>query len=278
MRSAEQLAAMMSADGKPNPIQVRQTRFRISLVDDWHIPKGARVLEIGCGQGDTTEVLAEAVGPTGSVLAVDLADPSYGAPSTLGESSSRLLAGPLGSNIEFRFNFDVLSQNFSEDEFDFIVMAHCTWYFKDLETLRRTLQHIRPWAQRLCLSEWDLEPRALNQVAHLLAVIVQGQVETFKADSRANVRTPYSLLTLRELLTETGWNVESFATMDASEMDDGRWEVDQCLRSSLKEAEELDLSPKSLEWVRSLTETLTSLSESGETAALPASSIVARRR
>lgn len=39
---------------------------------------GESVLEIGCGQGDCTIVLAHAVGPTGSVVAVDPAPSGYG--------------------------------------------------------------------------------------------------------------------------------------------------------------------------------------------------------
>ncbi|MER6023979.1 methyltransferase type 11, partial [Streptomyces anulatus] len=31
------------------------------------------------------------------------ADPSYGAPVTLGESADRLMSGPLGARIDFRF-------------------------------------------------------------------------------------------------------------------------------------------------------------------------------
>lgn len=65
-------------------IQKHQTQHRIALVSKWEIPVGARVLEIGCGQGDCTIVLAAAVGPTGHVTAVDPA------PLTYGMSTSRL--------------------------------------------------------------------------------------------------------------------------------------------------------------------------------------------
>ena len=36
------------------------------------------MLEIGCGQGDTTVVLADAVGENGSVVALDPGSPDYG--------------------------------------------------------------------------------------------------------------------------------------------------------------------------------------------------------
>ena len=51
---------------------------RINLIKFWGITPGSRVLEIGCGQGDCTTVLADAVGPDGHVDAVDPGAPDYG--------------------------------------------------------------------------------------------------------------------------------------------------------------------------------------------------------
>lgn len=48
-------------------IEIAQAEHRITLINRWGIGPGHRVLEIGCGQGNTTAVLAEAVGETGSV-------------------------------------------------------------------------------------------------------------------------------------------------------------------------------------------------------------------
>ena len=59
-------------------IQHSQTLHRLDLLHHCNIPKGSKVLEIGCGQGDSTTVLADAVGKQGSVVAVDPADLDYG--------------------------------------------------------------------------------------------------------------------------------------------------------------------------------------------------------
>lgn len=53
-------------------------QHRLDLIAFWGIQPGSRVLEIGCGQGDCTVVLAEAVGEGGHVDAVDPGAPDYG--------------------------------------------------------------------------------------------------------------------------------------------------------------------------------------------------------
>jgi hypothetical protein len=88
--STDALAALMAAGAVSPAEQLRQTAFRVALVDAWQIPAGARVLEIGFGQGDTTAVLADAVGERGRVVAVDLGEPTYGAPITIGDSARHL--------------------------------------------------------------------------------------------------------------------------------------------------------------------------------------------
>ena len=49
-------------------IQRTQLTHRIELVKTFQLKKGMNVLEIGCGQGDTTIVLADTVGQTGRLL------------------------------------------------------------------------------------------------------------------------------------------------------------------------------------------------------------------
>ena len=73
-------------------IQYSQTLHRLELLQHWNIPTGSKVLELGCGQGDCTTVLAHTVGEQGRVVAVDPAELDYGAsfsPSTQAESSRR---------------------------------------------------------------------------------------------------------------------------------------------------------------------------------------------
>lgn len=59
-------------------IQHSQTLHRLALLRQWNISLGSKVLELGCGQGDCTTVLASAVGEHGSVVGVDPAGLDYG--------------------------------------------------------------------------------------------------------------------------------------------------------------------------------------------------------
>src|SRR6185436_8330187 len=43
------------------------------LLRRWPYPSGARVLDIGCGFGDTTQLIAQQVGPAGTAVGVDCA-------------------------------------------------------------------------------------------------------------------------------------------------------------------------------------------------------------
>jgi SAM-dependent methyltransferase len=219
--------AMATAAADP-AMQLVQTRFRAGLAEGWDLRPGDRVLEVGCGQGDMTAVLAAAVGEDGHVTAVDPAEPSYGAPVTLGESAAFLSGTPLGSRIDFRFGFDVLDSTFPDDTFDHVVLSQCAWYFASLDQLRATLARVRPWAKRLCFAEWDLRPSAHEQLAHLLAVQIQGMIEATGERGNGNIRTPFSRETLLRILAESGWQATEPRTIDTTGLHDAAWEITNC--------------------------------------------------
>lgn len=260
--------------------QVAQIRFRQELVKKWGVEPGQRILEIGCGQGDMTVALADAIGEQGFVVAVDSANPSYGSPVSIGDSARVLQQGALGSRVQYRHNFDVLGSDveFEPDSFDAVVLAHCTWYFASLSEISRVLTRCRGWSSRLLLSEWDLEPTSVGQFGHWLSVIIQGQVGLLNDQFEANVRTPFSREAMLALLNESGWVVEDCACLESSGLADARWEIDMCLSNSLRTADETGVDDKHRQWLASQVDVLRRLVQRDGAQCLPAYSIVARRR
>ncbi|WP_010094382.1 class I SAM-dependent methyltransferase [Ornithinibacillus scapharcae] len=190
----ENILDYMATDGIAYDIQKVQTAHRIKLVDSWGIKPGSRVLEIGCGQGDTTAVLAHFVGEDGMVHGVDIASPTYGSPITLGESAEKLKQSKLGSRIKIDFNIDILSQNvdFPTNTFDYIVFSHCSWYLSSRDELLSIMKKVKSWGKTLCLAEWSTDISSIEQYPHLLAIIIQAHYEVFKEESESNVRTLFT--------------------------------------------------------------------------------------
>lgn len=264
---------------EPTPQDLAQRRYREALAAGWGIRAGARILEIACGQGDMSAILAHAVGDTGHVTAIDIARPDYGAPLTLGEATALLKAGSSGGRLTFRLQTDLLdaSVTFPPDAFDAVVLAHGAWYFANLEQLRATLERVREWAPLLHFAEWDLVPQATTQVPHLIAVLLQGMIEGYHPDSEANVRAPFSRDQLHELLEETGWALTHEFRVDTSALHDGKWEVDNALHFSLPTIDALPVAPAVRDQLRAQGDLLWALSEMDQPGTLPSYALTARR-
>ncbi len=266
------------ASGVDHPgIQLAQTRFRLRLLDAWGIAPGATVLEIGCGQGDMTAVLADAVGEHGRVVAVDIAGEEYGAPVTLGESAAFLRTTPLGERIDMRFGFDVLDEanTFPDDTFDHVVLTHCSWYFASQEQIRQTLSRVRPWARRLCISEWELRPVTIGQLPHLLAVLIQGTVETSGAHGSGNVRTPFGSDTMLRILAASGWRPTAQRQVDTSSLQDADWEITASLNMIENDPRYAALSDALRDFVTAQADVLRSIARDRGNEPLPTYAITA---
>ncbi|MFS8099568.1 hypothetical protein LFM09_20810 [Lentzea alba] len=214
---ALEIARLMATWVVSPDIQVTQTAYRLELARTWEIASGASILEIGCGQGDMTAVLATMAG---RVVGTDIAPPGYGAPVTVGQSARHLLDGPLGSRIEMRYETDVLTDDVGTG-YDLVVLAHCSWYFASADLLERTLKKARELGSRLCFAEWDPEPAHPSQIPHLLAVLAQDRM----AETDGNVRTPITRATLLAELDRAGWEVEQVTDVDTSALQDADWEI-----------------------------------------------------
>ncbi|PWY93761.1 hypothetical protein BO94DRAFT_622116 [Aspergillus sclerotioniger CBS 115572] len=213
--TAASIARLSLHDPTHFNIQYSQTLHRLTLLQHWDITPGSTILELGCGQGDCTTVLASAVGEHGKVVAVDPADLDYGSPYTLSEAQSHITSGPLGPNITW-------------------IHQSPLPYLSSLP-LPPTPQpppHSTQQSSPTASAEWSLLATHPSAQPHVLAALAQASLECRKdSDSSAsNVRTVLSPKRLTELAVEAGWRLEREAVVPCNEgLLDGRWEVGACL-------------------------------------------------
>lgn len=241
------LSCMKTTDGDLE-IQRIQTEHRMKLVDFWAIKEGTRVLEIGCGQGDTTAALAYTVGEKGFVHGIDIAPADYGTPITLGEAREHLLESQMGSRMKIDFDVDVLAEEveFPPMSFDFIVFSHCAFYLRSADELSAILTKARRWGKRLCFAEWDTRIQRIEQHPHLLAILIQAHYECFKESSNANVRTLFTPADILQIASKTGWTLTKEQRIHSPDLQDGKWEVGMTLAEYEGEINHLEQIPDKL--------------------------------
>jgi len=106
---------------------------------------GERVLDIGCGFGDTTQRIAGLVGPTGEALGVDAA-------SRFVEAASRDAAQARASNVRFAVA-DVETTAFAE-RFDFAFSRMGTMFFANPVAALRNVRTALVAGGRLVMVVW----------------------------------------------------------------------------------------------------------------------------
>lgn len=209
---------------KEDPIQQVQLQHRLNLVDAFEIKEGMRVLEIGCGQGDTTVAIADAVGDTGHVVAIDIASPDYGAPLTLGQSTNLIKNSPLGKRISFHFEMD-FEEFQSNTPFDVAVLSHSSWYFRHPEDLLKYFKKFRRITKRVCFAEWDLEFTSINQRSHFCAATILSLYSSF-VNNDGNIQNLFDKKQIQHLLEQSGFHIEKQLTVNATYLQDAHWEKD----------------------------------------------------
>lgn len=242
---AEKIVNCMPPSSGDSNIQKVQTKHRLKLAEFWDVKEGNKVLEIGCGQGDTTAVLAFLVGDTGVVHGIDIASPEYGSPLTLGESINYLKKSQIGNRIKVDFDVDILSPKieFPENYFDLIVLSHSSWYMKSDEELYDILKKLRRWGTTLCFAEWDTRIQSVEQYPHLLSVLIQAQYECYKTTSLSNVRTLFTPQDIKRIAETAGWTIVAEKSINSPELQDGKWEIEQVLTNFQDELKMVDNMP-----------------------------------
>ncbi|KAK3330685.1 hypothetical protein B0H66DRAFT_72058 [Apodospora peruviana] len=238
LSTAAKIASNAIQPSTPNSyhdaIELSQATHRINLLNTttWssHFRRqGSRILEIGCGQGTCTQVLAEAVGPSGHIDAVDPAPLDYGAPFTLGQAQSHLSSGPLGSHISWHQADPVafLTASSPETKWDVAVLAHCIWYFKSPSALTKILEALNGRVTgAVCVAEYALHATETAAAPHVLATLARSTFEAHRADSTENIQTVLSPAAIKEIAAAAGWKLAGEDTVIPERgLSDGQWEA-----------------------------------------------------
>lgn len=226
LSQAEQIAAYSIRDPNHPEVEISQSKHRIRLINTWDIQPGSRILEIGCGQGTCTAVLAEAVGPSGHIDAVDPGPLDYGAPFTLGQAQAFLSSGPVGGRISWHRADPTEFLAGAEGTWDAAVLLHCIWYFAEPKVLEDMLSALKGRVKRVYVAEYALRATERTAVPHVLAVMARAGLEAYKTESDQNIRTATSPTGVNEVAGKIGWSLEREHTIVPEEgLMDGYWEA-----------------------------------------------------
>lgn len=211
------------------PIEIAQATHRINLLNQWSaIPPGSKVLEIGCGQGNCTAVLAEAVGPTGHIDAIDPASPDYGAPFTLAQAQSHISQSAIGDRVTWHRATPeaFLAEQGARRTWDVAVLTHCIWYLASRDVLGNILDALKGRVGRVCIAEYALRATAQSAVPHVLAALARGMLEAHRTESSQNIQSLLSPIEIVRVARQAGWKVDAESSVVPGEgLLDGTWEV-----------------------------------------------------
>jgi SAM-dependent methyltransferase len=219
-------------------VAASQTKHRLLLLKAWcgdHSSLTSKtVLEIGCGQGDMTVALAWAVGPSGTIHAIDPAPLDYGSPETLGAAQGRISSSVFGMRIKWKQS-DPLEAIRADPSLlaaaDYVVLAHSLLYMRSSEYIAALFQVLRDGMSmsvvrterqpKLLIAEWGMKVSDERARAHLLAV----QAQAAQPLPSGNVQLYIEPKETLELARSAGWSKENEVWIDSPGLDDGEWEV-----------------------------------------------------
>jgi hypothetical protein len=221
--------------------QSAQFAHRKNLLQKWSIPTNSKIVELGCGQGICTEILAAAVGSGGHIDAIDPAPLDYGSPETLGEAQARISSYDIGPQISWHQAepLDFLAST-KQGTYDGAVLCHSIWYFASPAQVSDTLKALKGTSSKLYVAEYSPSTTEPGALPHVLATLARASLEAHKAVSDQNIRTALPPSSIRSLAEEAGWKLvqEEIITPDA-DLEDGSWETRPVIQDSfLKEIDE----------------------------------------
>ena len=135
-----------AADSYDDAANTFWDRFGRSTIERLNLKPGAHVLDVCCGSGASAIPAAEAVGPEGSVLGIDLAERML--------TIARAKAASRGlRNVEFRSG-DLLDLGLPASNYDAVVCVFGIFFVPDMTAALRELWSVVRPGGRLAITTW----------------------------------------------------------------------------------------------------------------------------
>ncbi|KAI7265003.1 hypothetical protein KC345_g8613 [Hortaea werneckii] len=212
----------------------------MALAQTWQMLPDSRILDIGCGQGESSLVLAELLGPGGHITGIDTASHDYGSPFTVGEAQSYIKKSIYGKRIEFLQTDAARLLSIREEDagqpapvqhFDGAVLSHSLWYFEDFESMSSLFRVLSNASiRRVHVADYSYEASLPEQVPHVLASRAQALVHASRRPrptrkDEPNVRAAPHPAKVIEIASAEGFTlVKEDRMTPGPRLRDGRWE------------------------------------------------------
>ena len=135
-----------ASDFYDHPANTFWGRYGQRTVERLGLAPGERVLDVCCGSGASAIPAAEIVGPSGSVVGVDLAENLL--------ALARRKAEERGlTNIQFRSG-DMMQLPFDDGSFDAVVCVFGIFFVPDMEAALRELKRVLRGGGKLAITTW----------------------------------------------------------------------------------------------------------------------------
>jgi demethylmenaquinone methyltransferase/2-methoxy-6-polyprenyl-1,4-benzoquinol methylase len=148
-----------------------------SIIASLNLSRGSEGLDIGCGIGSQTLLLAETTAPTGHVTGLDISA------ELLDYARDKIAASPLADRISFKQG-DMNSLPFPDNVFDWVWSADCVGYPSGdlLTTLKEIVRVVKPggrvallaWTSQQLLPGYSLLEAQFNAAYSAYAPLLRG--------------------------------------------------------------------------------------------------------